>query len=424
MNYTNHLSKADIAEPLLERFLSYVSTWTTSDSAAADKGVQPSTEQQRLFAKRLEAELKTLGVSDVTVTEHAYVCARIPASSGLEKVPSVCFLAHMDTVDEVDGKNVKPQIHKNYDAGVIRLNDGTVLEPSKDKFLAEAAGDTIITSDGTTLLGADDKAGIAVIMTGISEIISKNIPHGELEIVFSPDEETGHGMDNVPLEWFHSKQCYTFDGGHASEIEIECFNAYKAEIEFTGRAMHTGTARPDMVNAVSMASSFVQMLPPAEKPETTDGRQGFYAPMEISGHIESAKVVLFLRDFETDGMERRINTVKQLASAVEAQYPGGRAAVKITQQYLNMFQKIQKNPRVAEILKKALLNTGIEPKLMPIRGGTDGSRLTELGLPTPNVFTGGHNFHSKSEWASLAQMVCAEEVLVELVRLWAEQKKA
>ncbi|MBR3814436.1 MAG: peptidase T [Spirochaetaceae bacterium] len=423
MNFTNHLSKANAADALLKRFLSYVSNWTTSDSVAADNGVQPSTEQQWFFAKLLEEELKSIGVSDVTVTEHAYVCARIPATAGLEKVPSVCFLAHMDTVDEVDGRNVQPQVHKNYDGSIISLNGGTVLDPEKDKFLAESTGDTIITSDGTTLLGADDKAGIAIIMTGIAEIISGNIPHGQLEIVFSPDEETGHGMDNVPLGWFHSTQCYTFDGGHAGEIEIECFNAYKAEIQFNGKAKHTGTARPDMVNAISMASSFVQMLPPCERPETTDGRQGFYAPMEISGHIESAKVVLFLRDFETDGMERRISTVKQLAAAAASQYPGGSAEVKVTQQYLNMFQKIQKKPLVAEILKEALLKTGIEPKLMPIRGGTDGSRLTELGLPTPNVFTGGHNFHSKSEWASLSQMVCAEEVLVELVKLWAAQKK-
>ncbi|MBO6099888.1 MAG: tripeptide aminopeptidase PepT, partial [Spirochaetaceae bacterium] len=346
MNFTNHLSKTDTADSLLKRFLSYVSTWTTSDSVAADNGVQPSTEQQRIFAGVLEAELKALGVSDVTVTDHAYVCARIPATAGLEKVPAVCFLAHMDTVEEVDGRNVQPQVFKNYDGGIISLNGGTVIDPAQDKFLAESAGDTIITSDGTTLLGADDKAGIAIIMTGITEIISAGIPHGELEIVFSPDEETGHGMDNVPLGWFHSTQCYTFDGGHAGEIEIECFNAYKAEIEFTGKAKHTGTARPDMVNAVSMASSFVQMLPPCERPETTDGRQGFYAPMEISGHIENAKVVLFLRDFETDGMERRISTVKQLAAATASQYTGGSADVKITQQYLNMYQKIQKNPLV------------------------------------------------------------------------------
>lgn len=423
MNFIKHLSKTNAADALLKRFLSYVSNWTTSDSVAADNGVQPSTEQQRIFAGVLEAELKALGVSDVTITDHAYVCARIPATAGLEKVPAVCFLAHMDTVEEVDGRNVQPQVFKNYDGGIISLNGGTVIDPAKDKFLAESAGDTIITSNGTTLLGADDKAGIAIIMTGIAEIISADIPHGELEIVFSPDEETGHGMDNVPLGWFHSTQCYTFDGGHAGEIEIECFNAYKAEIEFTGKAKHTGTARPDMVNAVSMASSFVQMLPPGERPETTDGRQGFYAPMEISGHIESAKVVLFLRDFDTEGMERRISVVRQLAAATASQYTGGSADVKITQQYLNMYQKIQKNPLVAEILKKALLNTGIEPKLVPIRGGTDGSRLTELGLPTPNVFTGGHNFHSKSEWASLSQMVCAEEVLVELIKLWAEQKK-
>lgn len=422
MNFINRLSKSNVAEPLLQRFLRYVSIWTTSDSVAADKGIQPSTEQQRIFAEMLAKELKSIGVFDVTVTNHAYVCARIPATAGLEKAPSICFLAHMDTVEGVEGQNVMPLVHKKYDGSVINLKGNIKLDPAEDIYLANSVGDTIITSDGTTLLGADDKAGIAIIMTGIDEIISKNIPHGQIEIVFSPDEETGHGMDNVPLDWFQSAQCYTFDGGQAGEIEIECFNAYKAEIQFKGISKHTGTARPDMVNAVSMASSFVQMLPHTERPETTDGKQGFYAPMEISGHIENAKVVLFLRDFETDGMQKRINVVKQLAATIEAQYSGGSVNVKITQQYLNMLQKIQKQPLVADILKQALKNVGLEPIFHPIRGGTDGSRLTELGLPTPNVFTGGHNFHSKSEWASLSQMVCAEETMIELVKLWATKK--
>ncbi len=422
MNCIDLLLKSPVSEPLLQRFLSYVSTWTTSDANAAENGIQPSTEQQRLFAELLQNELKSIGVADVNITEHAFVCARIPATAGLEKVPSVCFLAHMDTVDEVEGRNVLPQVFKKYDGSVINLKNGVVLDPAKDKYLAEACGDTIITSDGTTLLGADDKAGIAIIMTAISELISQKLPHGQIEIVFSPDEETGHGMDHVPLGWFHSTQCYTFDGGHVGEIEIECFNAYKAEIQFNGKAKHTGTARPDMVNAISMAAAFLQMLPHTERPETTDERQGFYAPMEISGHIESANVTLFLRDFENEGMEKRINYVKQLADVVASQFAGGSATVKITQQYLNMYQKIKKQPLVAEILKQALQNTGIEPRLMPIRGGTDGSRLTELGLPTPNIFTGGHNFHSKSEWASLSQMLCGVKTMLELIKLWTEQK--
>lgn len=410
-------------EKLLTRFLGYVKTHTTSDSSKADQGIIPSTERQRNLAESLVQELKDFGITDISITENSYVCARIPATPGNEKVPAVGFLAHMDTTEEVSGENVKPNVIHNYDGNKIQLGQGIVLDPTEDFSLTTAKGETIITTDGSTLLGADDKAGIAIIMTAVELLTQKDVsgnpiyPHGTVEILFSPDEETGHGMDKVPLDWFTAKQCYTVDGGAAPEIETECFNAWKSEIRFTGKSMHTGSARPNMVNAITLASEFVSFLPRQESPETTDGYQGFFAPMEIQGHIETASVTLFLRDFETAGMERRKNLVEDLAKTVCKKNPGSSVTVEHTQQYLNMKEKISKNPLVTENLIKAVRQAGLEPKFSPIRGGTDGSRLTELGIPCPNIFTGGHNFHSRYEWASLTQMVYGVVTLLNLIAL-------
>ena len=415
------------AQDLLTRFLRYIQCWTTSDSSFADNGVVPSTKQQWDLAHMLEKELKEVGVTDITVTDNCYVCARIPATKGMEHIPAVGFLAHLDTTEEVCGKNVSPNVIQNYDGAKIYLKENVVLDPGKDKDLFSCKGDTIITTDGTTLLGADDKAGIAIIMQTVSQILAANrdsdnvkIPHGTIEIVFSPDEETGHGMDKVPLPWFTAKQCYTVDGGKVGEIEAECFNAWKTEVTFVGKAMHTGSARPNMVNATTMACDFVSFLPRNESPEATDGYQGFYVPMEISGHIENATVTVFLRDFTMDGMERRKIFVEQLAKTVEKKYPGGKVCVKHTQQYLNMSETIAKFPKVMENLVVAVQKAGIEPEFKPIRGGTDGSRLTELGIPCPNIFTGGHNFHSRYEWVSLSQMIYGVNTLINLVAIQAD----
>ena len=405
---------------LLERFLRYVKTWTESNTENADNGIQPSSPMQMDFAKELENELKTIGITDIFVSEHAYVCARIPATKGYEICPSIGFLAHMDTVDEVTGKNVNPQIFKNYDGGVLNIGNGVVLDPAKDKLLAQSKGQTIITTDGSTLLGADDKAGIAAIMTAAENIIRENIPHGQIEIIFSPDEETGHGMDNVPTDWIQSKQCYTLDGGHIGELETECFTAYKSELTFTGISTHTGTARPNMVNSITMLSAFVNFLPQTESPETTDGYQGFYAPMQISGGIEQSNLTIFNRDFTMEKMQKRLDNIDIFAKAIEAKFPGGKVDVKHTKQYVNMKEKLDENPLVVEKLVQAVKKLGITPTFSPIRGGTDGSRLTEMGIPTPNVFTGGHNFHSRKEWASLEQMEAASKTVIELVKLWAE----
>ncbi len=418
-----------IKNPLLNRFLRYVKTWTTSDLALADKGVCPSTECQRDFAYSLEKELKEIGISDVHVTEYAYVCARIPASKGFENIPSIGFLAHMDTVQGVSGKDVKPQVIENYDGSVISLNHGIQLDPANDKDLFLSKGETIITTDGSTLLGADDKAGIAAIITAIdmllngknalecSEDIEMPLNHGQIEIIFSPDEETGHGMDNVPLDWIQSKCCYTLDGSHIGELEVECFSAYKSELTFNGVSKHTGSARPDMINAVTMASNFVAMLPQNESPEATDGYLGFYAPMKITGHIETAEVTLYLRDFDDTLMQKRIDSVDIFAKAIEHKFPGSSVDVKHTKQYQNMKQKLDEHPSVAENLFKAAENLGITANCKPIRGGTDGSRLTAMGIPTPNIFTGGHNFHARTEWASLDQMAYSVRMVLEIITL-------
>lgn len=409
------------ADSLLERFLRYVKTYSTSSSERADEGIMPSTPQEREFADSLAQEMRSSGFENVQVTENCYVYASVPATKGFEKCTSFCLLAHIDTVEEVSGKNVQPQVHKNYTGEKIQLSENYVLDSNDDEYLKEAGKlkDTIITSDGTTLLGADDKAGVAEIMTALTFLLKNDeIKHGKIEVIFSPDEETGHGMDKVPLNLLTSKMCYTVDGGHIGELETECFNAFKSDIVFTGKSKHTGTARPDMVNAIEMASSFIANLPHGEMPETTDGYQGFYAPMTINGSIETSSVCLFLRDFTKDGMEKRKKIVELVALTAASTF-GGTANVTHTQQYLNMKDGLEKNPAVVRNLISAYKAAGLTATFPPIRGGTDGSRLTEMGIPTPNIFTGGHNYHSRYEWASFSQMISATEVLIQLARIWA-----
>ena len=412
------MNTENLKSSLLERFLRYVKIWTTSDSVSADNGNQPSTHREFDLAHLLESELQSLGLQNVQVTGKCYVYGFLPGTAGFETSEPFCLLAHIDTVEEVSGENVNPQIHENYSGEKITLASGDVLNPETDSALALSVKnhETIISSDGNTLLGADDKAGIAEIMTALAFLINEKIPHGAIEVCFSPDEETGHGMDNVPLNLIKSKYAYTVDGGHIGELETECFNAFKSEIEFTGVSTHTGTARGKLVNAITMASNFVANLPRHEAPETTDGYEGFYAPMSIEGSIESAKVVLFLRDFEESGMEKRKSLVETIAESVAKSF-GGKAKVTHTQQYLNMKNGFEKRPDVIEKLVAAYKKAGVEPVFTPIRGGTDGSRLTEMGIPTPNIFTGGHNYHSRTEWASMEQMQKAAEVLVNLCEI-------
>ena len=410
--------KSDFQKKLLNRFLKYTKIWTTSDSANADAQIFPSTENQQIFAQNLKEELSSLGLENVQVTEKSYVYAILKATEGFENSPSFCLLSHLDTSEEVSGKNVNPQVFENYDGSLISL-ENISIDSSGDEELSKIAntGDTLITTDGTTLLGADDKAGVAEIITAVEFLIQNKIPHGDIEILFSPDEETGHGMDFVPLNLLKSKHAYTVDGGSQGELETECFNASSATVTFFGKSTHTGTARKQkMINAVMMASRFLENLPHTEFPETTDGYEGFFAPIEISGSVEKAQVYILFIDFEESVIYKRIFQIKKIAESVEFA-TGGKVSVQIKEQYKNMKNALEKSPETVELLKKAYENAGITPDFIPIRGGTDGSRLSEMGIPTPNIFTGGHNFHSRFEWASLNQMTQAVNVLINLAIL-------
>ena len=410
------MNNQQIENLLLPRFLSYVRFDTESNRHAEET---PSTPGQWELAKALRDELLGLGLKDVKVTDHCYVIARLPPSPDRENAPCVGFLAHLDTAGDVSGKGVKPQFLQNYNGGKIELAGGLCIDPAKEPDLAAHKGKAIIHSDGTTLLGADNKAGIAEIMAAVEYFAANpKIEHGPVEIVFTPDEETGKGLPEFPLDEIKSAACYTVDGGPMGEIESECFNAWKADIEFKGRVIHIGTARGVLANAALMASTFATLLPRNESPEATDGYYGYYCPMEISGSLENAALEIFLRDFDSDGMKRRLDALETFAQTVETQFPGGKIIVKTQPQYYNMKFNIDKKPDVLDRLKQAMNNLGIEWRLKPIRGGTDGSRLTELGIPTPNIFTGGRNFHSRLEWVSVSEMCAACKVIIELIKLW------
>lgn len=419
-------ANAELQARILNRFVKYVKIWSESSSQNAENGIVPSTPCQRQFAKTLAQDLKACGLKNVSVNADCYVYGILPATKGMENVPSFCLISHLDTVDEVSGKDVKPIIHAAFDGTRIDLKDGVSLDVKDDLYLAMAAShrDTIITADGTTLLGADDKAGITEIVTALEYIKEhKEIKHGAIEVIFSPDEETGHGMDKVPLDLLKSKFAYTVDGGHAGQLEIECFNAYSARVKFTGKATHTGEARKGgMINASCAAAKFIENLPVTERPETTDGYQGFYVVICVSGTVESAEVFVLLRDFTEQGMNDRIEKVKKIAVA-SADSIGALVDVEFKCQYKNMRSAIESSPIIVENLEEAYKAAGLAVEYCPIRGGTDGSRLTEMGIPTPNIFTGGHNFHSKTEWASLWQMSAAVDVLINLAAVVVLQNK-
>lgn len=399
----NYISKnTEYKEKLLNRFVKYVKTWSESNSELADQGIFPSTEQQKDFARQLCEEMKTLGLQEVQISHDFYVYGYLPGNTEKPAEP-VMLMAHLDTVDEVTGKNVNPVVTK-------------IVKTVETESGVQQIEDTIIKSDGTTLLGADDKAGITAIMTAVEYLINHpEIKHCPVEVMFSPDEETGHGMDKVPLNLLKSKAAYTVDGGDEGEMETECFNAWAANITFNGKACHTGDAKAGkMVNANVMAANFIQNLPRHKAPETTENHEGFIAVMSVEGSIEVATVSLLLRAFTTEEIEEEKNIVQKLAEATVASL-GGSADLGFKQQYLNMKEKLDQNPKVTERLAKAFTDAGVKINQKPIRGGTDGSRLTEMGIPTPNIFTGAHEFHSRNEWLSLNQNAKAADVLLNLL---------
>ncbi len=415
--------KCWIEKRLLERFLRYVGIDTTSDRHSQDS---PTTPGQLELARVLAAELRELGLEDVELDGAGFLFAHLESNlaGDVSSPPEIGFIAHLDTSDAAPGKDVKPRLHESYDGEPVVLQDGIVLDPGEYPELLRYQGQTIITSDGTTLLGADDKAGLAEIMTAF-EYLKKHpeIEHGPIGIYFTPDEEQGLSMQRFPIDKISAKYCYTFDGSEEGAIEAECFEGYKAEMRFVGKSIHTGVARGKLVNAIEMAARFLSLLPGAESPQATDGRYGFYFPLEISGSIEQTTVEIYLRDFEEPEVLRRIEGLRSVARAVEAVFPGGRVKVNTEKQYANLRRFLQDAPEVLEYLEQAIRDTGLEPRHKIIRGGTDGARLSELGVPTPNVFTGGHNYHSREEWAALPAMVRAVQTAVNLCRLWAKGGK-
>lgn len=403
---------------LLDRFCRYVKIYTTSDPKSETK---PSTPRQWDLLNLLKTELLTLGLADARTDPHGYVLATLPATPGREKAPTLALLAHVDTAYDAPGENVKPLVHTNYDGKALTLPAGVVIDPASNPQLARYVGQTVITSDGSTLLGADDKAGVAEIMTAISWLVSHpELPHPALEIVFTSDEEVGRGAEDFPFDQLKSKFAYTLDGNEEGGIESECYNAFAALVTFHGRSYHPGDARGKLVNATTMAGLFLTLLPRNESPEATDGRFGCLWANDVVGGIEKATVNVAVRDFDRAQAERRLASLTAYAAAVEAAFPGGRVVVETRTQYLNMKEKLDGHPLVLKNLHEAVRRTGLEPFTQFIRGGTDGARLTEQGLPTPNLFTGGMNYHSRSEWVALPAMVRASLTVVELAGLWAD----
>jgi tripeptide aminopeptidase len=414
--------KEAIASPLAPKVLDRLLRYARIDSMS-DRHVEaiPSTPGQMEMMDLLAAELADLGIEDVYRDPHGYIIARVPPSPGCEGATPIAFMAHVDTSEDVTAKNVNPIVTKAYSGQPIPLAEGRALDPAEYPELLGHLGDTIVSSDGRTLLGADDKAGCAEIMAAAEWMLAHpELPRGPLELVFTPDEETGRGMDLFPLDRLRAKAAYTFDGEAAAEIEAECFTAYVAHLKFAGKSIHLGKGRGSLVNAVSMAAYYVSLLPRSEAPESTDDYYGYYCPLEIKGDLEAASLEVFLRDFADAGMKRRLEALEAFASATEAAFPGGSVALEAKEQYRNMKERLDESPEVLKRLFEAARRAGLEPELKPIRGGTDGARLTQMGVPCPNVFTGGANYHSRHEWASLAGMVKAAETAIELIKLWAE----
>jgi tripeptide aminopeptidase len=412
--------RRELEAQILERFLRYTAIDTQSDEM---QNTKPTTQKQWDMIHLLERELEQIGIKDQETTDDGFLIARIPSNIEGPQPPAIGFMAHVDTAGDLSGKDVKPQVIESYDGSVIRLGNEYSLDPADNPHVLDWVGKTVITTDGTTLLGADDKAGVAEIMSAAAYLNAHpEIKHGEIEIVFTCDEETGHGMDNFPLSSLKSRCCYTMDGGQLGEIEYECFNAYKAELTFTGVMYHPGAARGRMVNALTMASQLCSMLPQSESPEATDGRYGYYYLHAISGDAEKCSLVMNLRDFDAEGMKRRQETVRAIAQAVEAAYPGGKISIEFEKQYANMKEPISEDPLVMDLLKQVVLDLGIQPIEKPIRGGTDGSRLSEMGIPSPNIFTGGMNFHSRYEWIALPAMGDAVSVILNLIEAWGNQR--
>ena len=401
-----------------ERLLKYVSYWTTSDEECRQI---PSSERQFELGKVLEQELRDLGLEKVTLTDHCYVYGLLPATKGYADKPAVGFISHMDTAPDFSGKDVKPQIIPDYDGNDVLLKgSGAYLKVSDFPTLKTLKGRTLITTDGTTLLGADDKAGVSEIMTAVEQIITEKIPHGDIWIGFTPDEEVGSGADLFDLDYFKAKFAYTVDGDYEGEVAYENFNAASASFEITGVNVHPGEAKDIMINAALVGCEIASLLPENETPAHTEGREGFYHLTDFSGDIAHAKVNYIVRDHDKATFEKRLDTLRGIEKKMNEKYHADTVKLNIQHSYSNMLEVIEKNEYVVAVAKKAIKNVGLEPVSRPVRGGTDGARLSFMGLPCPNLGTGGYGFHGPFEHISVEGMDTAVSVIKEIVKITAE----
>ena len=401
-----------------ERLLKYVSYWTTSDEECRQI---PSSERQFELGKVLKQELRDLGLEKVTLTDHCYVYGLLPATKGYADKPAVGFISHMDTAPDFSGKDVKPQIIPDYDGNDVLLKgSGAYLKVSDFPTLKTLKGRTLITTDGTTLLGADDKAGVSEIMTAVEQIITEKIPHGDIWIGFTPDEEVGSGADLFDLDYFKAKFAYTVDGDYEGEVAYENFNAASASFEIKGVNVHPGEAKDIMINAALVGCEIASLLPENETPAHTEGREGFYHLTDFSGDIAHAKVNYIVRDHDKATFEKRLDTLRGIEQKMNEKYHADTVKLNIQHSYSNMLEVIEKNEYVVAIAKKAIKNVGLEPVSRPVRGGTDGARLSFMGLPCPNLGTGGYGFHGPFEHISVEGMDTAVSVIKEIVKITAE----
>ena len=397
---------------LVDHFLRYVRIDTQSDEESESC---PSTKKQLDLARVLEFELRDLGLQGVRTDENGYVLGELPG----RRPGRLGLIAHLDTAPAFSGTHVKPQLHENYAGGTLPIAGRLALDPADNPDLEKCIGDTIITSDGTTLLGADDKAGIAAVMA-LLEILraDPSIEHPTLLVCFNPDEEIGRGAHRFPLEDFDVPAAVTVDGGFAGELNLETFSADKARVRFEGVAVHPGEAYGKMVNALTWAGFFLSRLPLDEAPETTRNREGFFHPVSMRGDAAACQIDLILRDFDDDELARRGERLRALADELREEEPRLTVEVEITEQYRNMARGLESHPEIGETLQRAIEGAGLEPRIEPVRGGTDGSQLTAKGLPTPNLFAGGVNFHGPQEWISTRVMALSTCTLLNLVQLW------
>lgn len=401
---------------VVDRFLQYVKFDTQSDELT---NMTPSTPGQMIFAQHLEKELRELGLKDITLDDNGYLMATLPANTSRANVPVVGFIAHLDTSPDMSGRHVSPRIVEKYQGGDITLNadKGIVLSPDEFPELNHYIGQDLIVTDGNTLLGADDKAGIAEIITAIAYLIKHpEIEHGDIRVAFNPDEEIGQGAHKFDVELFGADWAYTMDGGEIGELEYENFNAAVAKVTFTGRNVHPGYAKHKMINSLRIANQFAIMLPRWETPEHTEGYEGFYHLTSIEGTVEQTVLTYIIRDHDRDRFERRKKEFEHLTRKINKEFPSV-ASLEINDQYYNMREKIEPVKHIIDIAIQAMKNVDVTPKVVPIRGGTDGAQLSFKGLPCPNIFAGGLNFHGRYEFVPVPSMEKATDVIVEIARL-------